>query len=81
MAKNKATEWKRFFLVSYQAVEHSGDTVTGDVTVKSMEFPSRKFICGGIVVDDPMIDKDKIAITSIFEFRSKKDYEQFNSVH
>lgn len=64
----------RYFFASFS---HSSGF--GDLTIILEEFPSKEGLIKSIEEHNP--EAKEISILSLFEFKSKEDYDSFNSLN
>ena len=63
----------RYFLITFSLKYQLS---IGSATLFSDKFPSQKYINSYII--SLLEDKQEITIISVFEFKSKKDYDDYN---
>jgi hypothetical protein len=64
----------RYFFISFS---HSNGLGFGNLDIQIEEFPSRDGIERSIREANPEMEDTEITILSIFEFKSKEDFEAF----
>ena len=64
----------RYFLITYSAAK-GAESFEGNLT-QTGGFPNRVEVRNHVRLEDPLIGN--IAITNIFEFKSKEDYDTYS---